>query len=63
MSAAEIIKEIKALPPQEQAQIVEFVKEMDGGQSAVSYMDKETFEAAADKVFTKHSELLRKLAS
>ena len=62
MSAAEIINEIKALPPQERTQIIELVKELETAPS-ISYMDEKTFAAAVDKVFTKHRDLLRKLAS
>jgi len=61
VSAAQIIEEIKALPPEERAQVVEFVKETE--KPAVSYIDQETFDAAVKEVFTKHRELLRKLAS
>ena len=65
MSALEIIEQIKALPPQEKAQVVDFVREMEADTAqklGVRYMDKATFKDAKGKVFSKHSELLSKLA-
>jgi hypothetical protein len=62
MSAAEVIEQIKALPPSEQKIVAEFVQEISNGQP-VRYMDERTFNAAVDKVFKEHHELLRKLAS
>ena len=61
MSAAEIIEEIKALPPAEQARVIAFVNDLNG--HAVKYASDEAFQKAADEVFEKHRELLRKLAS
>ena len=61
VSAAQIIEEIKALPPAERTQVIEFVTQLNQ-QPEVRYMDKETFRAAADEVFAKHGELLRRLA-
>ena len=62
MSATEIIEQIKALPPEEQARVVEFVSTLNG-EPPVRYMDEKTFQAAVDKVFAEHHEVLRKLAS
>jgi hypothetical protein len=62
VSAAEVIEQIKALPPAEQKIVVQFVQEISNGHQ-VRYMDEQTFNAAVDKVFKEHSELLRKLAS
>lgn len=61
MSAAQIIEEIKALPPEEKAQVVEFVNEI-RNQPQVQYMDEKTFAAAADAVFEKYPDLLKRLA-
>ena len=65
MSALEVIEHIKALPPAEKAQVVDYIRQMDAnaeqepqGQS----MDTSVFSAAKEKVFAKHAELLKKLA-
>jgi hypothetical protein len=60
MNAVEIIEEIKRLPEEEQEKVIEFARQQQAGQ--VRYADDATFEAAADKVFKSHSELLHKLA-
>ena len=65
MSAAEIIEKIKALPPEEKAVVVDFVRELEAGsgqQSGALYMNDAAFEAAREKVFAKHAELLKRLA-
>jgi len=66
MSAAEIIEQIKALSPDEQRQVSEFIRGMDhddeGRQSDIRYAEKPTFESAVERVFEKHDELFRKLA-
>jgi len=62
VSAAEVIEYFKTLPPAEQKIVAEFVQELSSGQQ-VRCMDEKTFNAAVDKVFKEHRELLRKLAS
>lgn len=64
MSAAEIIEMIKKLPPQEQAEVVAFARELDeaGEGRKVRYISDEKFAEVAPKVFEKHRELLRRLA-
>ena len=68
MSAAEIIEQIKALPPVQQAEVAAFLRRMD---SSVVREDQGTgtgagreehFRKAADHVFTEYQELLHKLA-
>ena len=66
MSAAEIIEQIKALPPVQQAEVAAFLRGMD---SSVMREDQGTgagreehFRKAADHVFTEYQELLHKLA-
>ena len=59
MNAAEVIAEIQKLPEAEQAVVVDFVKR----ELAPRFRKKSTFEEAANEVFTKHAELLRKLAN
>lgn len=65
MSAAEIIEQIKALPAEEQAQVAKFVRDLETAlaEPKTNTMDGETFRKAADAVFAKHGELLKKLAS
>jgi hypothetical protein len=61
MSAAEIIEQIKRLPPEEKRAVKDFVNgPLAGGSSEES--NKTSFKAAADEVFTKYDNLLRKLA-
>jgi hypothetical protein len=64
MSAAEIIEQIKALPREERAEVVEFVREMEHvtGADGPQYADEVAFNAASDRVFEKHDKLFRKLA-
>ncbi len=65
MSALEVIEQIKALPPEEMAQVVDFVRKMETAkiqERPVSYMAQATFKTAKKKVFAKHSQLLSKLA-
>lgn len=59
MSAAEIIEQIKRLPPEEKQVVREFLDSdrAQGGQAT----DPE-FQAAANEVFGKYDNLLRKLA-
>jgi hypothetical protein len=61
MSAAEIIEQIKQLPPKEREQVKEFFT-ANGEPDAVKYAADATFKKAADEVFTKYDNLLRKLA-
>ena len=65
MSALEVIEQIKALPPAEKAQVLNFVRQMEANaenEPRADYMDTTVFSAAKKKVFAKHSELLKKLA-
>ena len=64
MSAAEVIAEIQKLPPKEREAVVSFVNasqaSLVGGQS--SEPATASFEQAAKTVFTKHKDLLHRLA-
>lgn len=65
MSAAELIEQIKALPPAELEMVRNFL--LNGGvdpagSHEVKYAPDEQFSQAAARVFEKHDELLRKLA-
>jgi flagellar motor switch protein FliG len=62
VTAIEVIHEIKSLPPKEREQVIDFVEEIKK-HSPVNYASDDVFNAAAEKVFAKHSELLRRLAS
>jgi hypothetical protein len=74
MSAQEVIEQIKALPPEEQRVVEEFVQsglerarqlsssDAVTSQQEVRYVEKATFEAAMEVVFAKHDELFRRLA-
>jgi hypothetical protein len=66
MSAAEIIEQIKALPPEERRAVFAFVQiaEQDApaDDTTVRYADDRAFEAVVDRVFEKHAELFKKLA-
>ena len=65
MSALEVIEQIKALPPEEKAEVVEFVHQLDVSQpisAETRYMDQASFQKAKQRVFSKHSDLLNRLA-
>ena len=62
MSAAEIIEQIKRLPLEEQRQVKDFLTAKAEPETEVKYADDATFKKAADEVFTKYDNLLRKLA-
>ena len=66
MSAAEIIEQIKALPPEERREVVAFVQSTENGTAnsggTVRYVDDSQFESVVDRVFEKHAELFKKLA-
>jgi hypothetical protein len=61
MSAADIIEQIKRLPLDEQRQVKDFLISNKEGED-VKYADQATFKKAADEVFAKYDNLLRKLA-
>ncbi|MEO5721218.1 MAG: hypothetical protein ABIR71_07090 [Chthoniobacterales bacterium] len=64
MSAAELIEQIKALPPGEQEIVRKFLLNGDGesSDSHGRYASDQEFQDAAGRVFEKHQEVLRKLA-
>jgi hypothetical protein len=61
MRAHDVIDQIKALPPDEQAKVVEFIEEVKALQR-VKYADQVSFAEAAKWVFNEHEELMRKLS-
>ncbi len=65
MSAAEIIELIKKLPPDERAEVHDFVlhgQMVAESERQVRYLSDEKFAEVMPKVFEKHHELLRRLA-
>jgi len=65
MSALEIIELIKALPPAEKAQVVDFIRQMEAlpeRNPEAHYMDEDAFHGAKERVFASHAELLNRLA-
>lgn len=64
MSAAEIIELIKKLPPEEQAEVIAFTRQLEEptDRPKVRYISDEKFAEVAPKVFEKHRDLLRTLA-
>lgn len=61
MNAHEVIDQIKALPPEEQAKVIGFIEEVRAAQN-VKYADDKSFAAAAQWAFKEHAELMRKLS-
>lgn len=66
MSAADIIELIKKLPPEEKAEVREFIQsetvESPPAERPIRYISDEKFDEVAPKIFEKHHELLRRLA-
>ena len=65
VTAEEIIEQIKALPAEERAVVLEFINTLDTSVSeppSVQYIDLKSVEAVAEKTFNEHEELFRKLA-
>ena len=61
MTARLVIEQIKALPPEEQAKVIDFLEEVKSVR-AVRTMNPETFEESAQRVFDRHAELMHKLS-
>jgi hypothetical protein len=62
MSAADVIDQIKALPPPEHAKVVTFVQELEAAEPPVRTIEPRAFEQAMERVFDRHDELMRKLS-
>lgn len=63
MNASEIINEISRLPEEEKGKVVDFVRHLEESSAEQTrFADKESFEKAAESVFSKHSKLFEKLA-
>lgn len=61
MKAREVIDQIKAMPPEEQAKVIDFIEEVKAAQR-VRFADETSFASAAEWVFQEHAELMRKLS-
>jgi len=66
VNTAEIIEQIKRLPPSEHARVIEFLSTMAVPVGlptrSIRCASKEVVRAAGEKVLTQHSELFEKLA-
>ena len=66
MTVAQVIKEIETLDPVERREVFAFVHNLETQaereHKAPAYLDHASFQRAADEVFGKHGDLLRKLA-
>ena len=63
MTARQIIDQIKELPAEERAAIIDFIKALDDAASGdIRYADDESFKAALARVMEEDAELLKKLA-
>jgi hypothetical protein len=62
MTAVEVIDQIKALPPQEKAKVIDFVQALESDTPRFRTLDPEAFEQAARSVFKRHAELMHKLS-
>jgi hypothetical protein len=63
MSARDVIRQIEALPPEEQREVKEyFVRKEAEETPVVRRMDATEAAAVAERVFSEHAELFRKLA-
>ena len=61
MKAHDVIDQIKALSPEEQAKVVDFIEEVKALQR-LKYADNVSFADAAKWVFNEQAELMRKLS-
>ncbi|HUR44564.1 MAG TPA: hypothetical protein VMZ27_01720 [Candidatus Saccharimonadales bacterium] len=64
MSALEIIEQIKALPANERAEVVEFVRKIESPSSTrtVEHMADDVAQTSGNKVLGQYKEVFKKLA-
>jgi hypothetical protein len=60
VNADDVIDQIKALPPEEQAKVIDFIEEVKAAQA--KFADNTSFAAATEWVFKEHADLMRKLS-
>ena len=61
MTARAVIEQIKALPPEEQAKVIDFLEKVKAVRQ-VRTLDPETFKQSTERVFDRHAELMQKLS-
>jgi len=61
MTATEVIDQIEALPPEERAKVVDFIRQAEAAQNG-RLMGRKIFERSAKQVFDRHAELMPKLS-
>ncbi len=61
MTARIVIEQIKALPPDERAKVIDVIAEVKLVQ-AVSTMNPRTFEESAKQIFDRHADVMDKLS-
>ncbi len=65
MSAAEVIKQIQALPPEEQDLVRQFVLNGEGAddrRSEIRFVDRATARVVGERIMEENEELFRRLA-
>ena len=64
MSAAEVIEQIKALPPDEKAELLDFVRTLPqfDKSAGIKFASAEQAKDAGDRVVKQYEEVFRKLA-
>lgn len=62
MTALDVINEIKTLTPEELAEVIRFLRELETHQPA-QVIDDRAFETVTSQVLNRHGDLLQKLAS
>ena len=61
MNAHDVIDQIKALPPEEQVKVIDFIDEVKAVQRRKP-ASQASFDEAAEWVFNEHAELMHKLS-
>jgi hypothetical protein len=61
MTARAVIEQIKALPSEERAKIIDFLEEVKAAQT-IGTLTPEAFESTTQRVFDRHAELMRRLS-
>jgi hypothetical protein len=61
MSAQEVIEQIKAMPPQDRQEVVNYVREQEPA-AATAPRKQPDWDRIIEEVFDEHDELFRKLA-
>ncbi|MHB8523032.1 MAG: hypothetical protein ACYDH9_20060 [Limisphaerales bacterium] len=65
MTARDVIEQIKTLPPEEKAVVMDFLRQLEGAADqppSVGHVDRSKLESSAKQVFKRYDGLFRKLA-